>query len=498
MENLNPSKLNKQINLSISKSELTSTIDEQNLNHNEQVRKEEKTQSNEVSFIKAFLRENLDTFDTPSTKALFKIFLSRHILLKVFYILFLLASTGLASYLVIESIMNYLAFDVTTKSRTIYETPTLFPKVAFCNRNMYQTKYAYDLLQSYEYQDPSLLSIEEKKLLGHDLNDILISCYFDNTECSSSDFTYTFDLMYGNCYTFNSGFNENGTKVNLKESLIPGSLHGLKLNIYVNVYQSLFETLGFMNGLGAVFHIGNSSYENIDEGIFLSPGFETFIVVDREFKSMLPKPYSNCEIDSNSSQFIQGLDVYNLILESGNKYSQLVCFVQCYQKYIFNKYNCTSYFFPSFLVVSQCTEDYSNNHISEFFDKNFINKNCLSSCPLECDHSFYKRFLSFSQLNPHDYDIELLSPNILSDFFNRTFDEETAAKSFIQVNIFYQSLSYTLTTELPQWDAIALFGSIGGNLGLFLGVSVFSLCELVEFTAEIYLVFKKTKSMCPA
>ena len=118
--------------------------------------------------------------------------------------------------------------------------PTLFPKVAFCNRNMYQTEYAYDLLQSSEYQDPSFLSIEEKKRLGHDLNDILISCYFDNTECSSSDFTWTFDLQYGNCYTFNSGFDQDGTKVNLKESLIPGSLHGLKLNIYVNVYESLF------------------------------------------------------------------------------------------------------------------------------------------------------------------------------------------------------------------------------------------------------------------
>jgi hypothetical protein len=37
-------------------------------------------------------------------------------------------------------------------------------------------------------------------------------------------------------------------------------------------------------------------------------------------------------------------------------------------------------------------------------------------------------------------------------------------------------------------DIVSMLASIGGNLGLFLGVSVFSLCELVEVAIEVYHV----------
>jgi hypothetical protein len=61
------------------------------------------------------------------------------------------------------------------------------------------------------------------------------------------------------------------------------------------------------------------------------------------------------------------------------------------------------------------------------------------------------------------------------------------------LNMFYDSLSYILTTESPQWDAVSLLGSIGGNLGLFLGVSLFSLCELIQVAVEIYFILKGKK-----
>jgi hypothetical protein len=40
-------------------------------------------------------------------------------------------------------------------------------------------------------------------------------------------------------------------------------------------------------------------------------------------------------------------------------------------------------------------------------------------------------------------------------------------------------------------DLVALVASIGGHLSLFLGVSVFSLCELVEVALEVFFTFKK-------
>jgi hypothetical protein len=105
----------------------------------------------------------------------------------------------------------------------------------------------------------------------------------------------------------------------------------------------------------------------------------------------------------------------------------------------------------------------------------------LPLCPLECNQTLYKNSLSFSQLNGDQYvDTIKNNSNLASDFINRTIDSTQAEKSFIGLNIFYDSLSYTLTTESPQMDWVTLLGSIGGNLGLFLGVSVFSLCEMLR------------------
>jgi hypothetical protein len=73
-----------------------------------------------------------------------------------------------------------------------------------------------------------------------------------------------------------------------------------------------------------------------------------------------------------------------------------------------------------------------------------------------------------------------------------TLDTETARRSFVWANVFYKSLSYELSTESPQLIAITLIANIGGYLGLFLGVSVFSLFEPVQILIEIiYLKYHK-------
>ena len=156
-----------------------------------------------------------------------------------------------------------------------------------------------------------------KRQLGHDLGDIVFGSSFNNVPCKASDFVWSFDEIYGNCFTFNSGFDSNETKMRLKDQIMSGPEHGLTLKVYVNVYEKLLSYQAL--NLGALIRIGNSSYSTYYQalsGILVAPGFQTNIAVDREIKSILSKPYSNCDIDSNSPQIIQGSDLYNLIVES--------------------------------------------------------------------------------------------------------------------------------------------------------------------------------------
>jgi hypothetical protein len=205
-------------------------------------------------------------------QAIIKLILTPHTVLKIFLIACVLASTGLASYLVIKAIINFLEY-VTTTSRTIFENPTLFPKVTFCNVNWFTTEYAYNLTQEgHEDSKAYRLSNNEKKKLGHNLEDILIKWSFNNFPCNSSDFTWYFDENYGNCYTFNSGFDSSKKeRIKLKKSTLVGLDFGLQLTLYVNVYEKLISDTTKIYGLGALIRIGNSSYlsDYSNGGIFV-------------------------------------------------------------------------------------------------------------------------------------------------------------------------------------------------------------------------------------
>jgi hypothetical protein len=140
------------------------------------------------SVLKTILKQ---TILTPSAQALINFIYTRYIIVRIFLALFVLVSSGLASYLVVDSIITYFNFEVVTTVRTIYETPTLFPKVTFCNINSFQTKYAYELFLS-GITPVHEISNEQKKLIGHELKNILIECWFRNVKCDAKDFTWSF------------------------------------------------------------------------------------------------------------------------------------------------------------------------------------------------------------------------------------------------------------------------------------------------------------------
>ena len=58
-----------------------------------------------------------------------------HLILKIFLIVFIIVAYGLAAYTTIQLILTYLQYEVSTMSRTVYETPT----ESFCNLNPFTT-----------------------------------------------------------------------------------------------------------------------------------------------------------------------------------------------------------------------------------------------------------------------------------------------------------------------------------------------------------------------
>ena len=115
---------------------------------------------------------------------------------------------------------------------------------------------------------------DERKQLNFGLDDILFSCLFNNQQCSSNDFVWHFDRYYGNCFIFNSGYNETtGEKIAIKKSLISGSYYGLQIQFYVG-YNDQLSLLNSIHGKGGFAKVENASFllDDTFDGISLSPG----------------------------------------------------------------------------------------------------------------------------------------------------------------------------------------------------------------------------------
>ena len=449
--------------------------------------------------------------------------------IKIFIFFSVLLSSCLSSFLIIQSIMSYFSYPVTTTTRNVSQNKILFPKITICNWHQFTTEFALDFLKqinkdlspklnifdsndssewsSAKFEDKLKLfdsiryagiarmmsknfSDADKQRLAHSLDEILFKCTFNKKTCYSSDFVRVFNRLYGNCYVFNYD------KFSALSLVRAGSTFGLKLDLYINYHENLTLFNSYDGGLGALIRVENNSYltDFTLDGIRLTPGLETFVSIRPTVNYYLAKPYGDCDFDSNG-QF-QGFDpqLFNLITSSSYEYSQQLCIDQCLQQETIRVCNCShTRYLSLFTQAENCETDTCTNKIFDeyWLSSKFIMDKCLPVCPLECKKSKFKIQTSSIKLTGYKY-VDLIRDrrNLSKDFVVKKLNTETVGESILKVNLFYDSLDYTVSTESPKMSVVDLLSSIGGNLSLFLGVNVFSICEMVEVFLEIFIIFK--------
>jgi hypothetical protein len=447
-----------------------------------------------------------------------------HLILKIFLGLFLLIAHGFAAYTTIELILTYLKYDVITTSRTIYETPSVFPKVTVCNLNTFATQTSlniinkfYTLSSNLSYYDKSSNGISAqllimslvsesndtfKKAISHSFDDVLIGCKFNYQQCYSSDFKWEFDQTYGNCYSFNSGFNSTGQKTDLKKSSLAGNVYGLQLDLYVDFYENLTFFNSVLGGKGVIVRIDNASYvvDHLADGISVSVGSITNIALRREKHFAIKSPYSDCVLDNDVTNVFDSY-IYKAIIASGFTYSQQFCLIQCAQKLVIDTCGCYLTYLTKIFDATKCTNATSiscaqNAYWNVYSSNDYMNKQCLPLCPLECNSTRFTYTLSMSKLLGDPYvDILKNTPSLASDFVTQAIDAERASSSIVKVNIFYDSLSYMKSEETPALDIVTLVAYMGGNWGLFLSLNFFSIAEIITTLIEIYFYRKSIKKI---
>lgn len=428
-------------------------------------------------------------------------------------------SFGYCVYTIVSVLIAFLQFEVLINQQVTTDTPIDFPAVTVCNLNPFDRRTSQNYIDQVLAKNnltyvndttkidinPKLINtlikssiIGDKKLnltqvenLGFQLGYMLLTCYFNDVPCNENDFIWRFDFDYVNCYTFNSGYDKHGNKIPIKQINEAGSDQSLKLELFLG--YDLTQSQYILNS-GARVIIHNQSFTPIisSEGIDVPTGFQTNIGIKRSFLFKMDSPYNDCikntrSADSYDSKYYQAIfKILNM-----TTYSQKICYRLCLQEFIRKKCSCIDGSLPSIdknteicqnidslKCVAESRVDYFSDHESEL----------CSDCPQECDTTSFQISASSSRYPTRYYQNYLSSrTNILSRFPPGTPSSEIT-KSTVLLNVFYDDLATTYTTELPALTPVGLLGIIGGNLGLFIGISLLTFVEIIELILEILTI----------
>ena len=185
--------------------------------------------------------------------------------------------------------------------------------------------------------------------------------------------------------------------------------------------------------------------------------------------------------------------MFDLFLSKGHRYQQKDCLELCQQHFYIRNCNCTLTQYFSLFDEKICnTVEEWDCAFDVFF--NLINKpgffelKCYTFCPLECNTTDFNAFITQNGFSKDLYiDVIQSKANFRSQYDNKTLDTSKVLKRLLRVNIFYDSLSYTQITESVSMNGVSLLAAIGGFMGMFLGMSLMTLVEILEIFLRIVL-----------
>ncbi|XP_068128932.1 amiloride-sensitive sodium channel subunit beta-like [Hyperolius riggenbachi] len=399
---------------------------------------------------------------------------------------------------------TYLQYPTQEKVTLVNSARLPFPAITFCNLNRARwtqlNSSKYQSLKEYlfapsegETEDGlhnpasernfafalSQLSTQDQMELGHQLKDMLISCVFHGEPCNESFFTPFLNPKLGNCYTFNGPRHESSTiqQADILNATKAGFSYGLTMELFIEQNEYI-SSLSSAAGLRVVLHGQGKMPFPEDEGVNVPPGQESDIGVVKVHVKRLTEPYS--------SKCSSGLNIRNYYVDVyGTDYSREACKKSCAQTKMIRNCGCRMWEFPappgSNVPLCNISEPSVNNCV-EMYEYKLSHDQLKCHCPLQCEEEIFELTLSSSQWPSSTY-LDNFSKYLHSRQDYQ--DVQTIRDNVVKVVVYYQQLNYELIEEVPSMQLVDLFSSIGGLVGLWIGVSVCTVAEFLELILNL-------------
>ncbi|CAF0735692.1 unnamed protein product [Brachionus calyciflorus] len=440
----------------------------------------------------------------------------------ILWVFLLLGGTGATIYYVYDALTNFFSYPSSVNIDFMQLQLEDFPAVTFCNLNpfdsssvsvkkyleqsleknglssvikgdesksaIYQVNTAMKVLRANSMFDSKFNKSLIPKELNFNLESMMISCSFNGQTCTKDDFDNYRTFEYGNCFTFNVKNQKNGNST-VRQTSQTGAGSGLTLELFTG-YPGIQDDYMDRRGIYLSVHNNSNKASTKFDGIKLPVGYSSEIGIKRNFYTRIGPPYSECR--KNTSYFSEDDPTYYKNTLGVGIYSRKVCFEICLQnEFIIPKCNCSDPSVPitnddqklcSTLNETICVED-----VRKFFDSKDLTKFCEDQCPRECDKVEYLYDINNSDYpSVYYYNVIKDQPNLKGKFeASGNLSYNLFKQSVLMVNVHYQELSYTFYEEIITYKVSDIIGSVGGQVGLFLGCSVLTFFEPLEFLLEV-------------
>uniref|UniRef100_A0A914UT76 Uncharacterized protein n=1 Tax=Plectus sambesii TaxID=2011161 RepID=A0A914UT76_9BILA len=213
------------------------------------------------------------------------------------------------------------------------------------------------------------------------------------------------------------------------------------------------------------------------EGISVSPSSRVYSAVSPSRFLLLPEDqWGNC-----TAKWIPGYDTQL-------PYSSTNCKALCRAKFFAEKCGCSPFIFNienKFPVCSPyeiylCVENNAllRAETSSPETEQRLQLPSCSECRVECDSFVHHAYNSYGTG---------FSEGALRWFTNQNANWTSGhvRANFVVINIFFRDMAYTEYSQMQATGLTETLSDIGGNMGLFLGASVVTACEIIIYLTKI-------------
>ncbi len=292
---------------------------------------------------------SLKLFEQVSIHGLRKILVNDHYILKIMWTIFLLASLGSATYLVLQILLGFLQYKVVSFTRINYVDKINLPTVMICNMNPFATDYAKsEILNVKVFANNNifnLVSTNGSSKLNYmnakyynsvyaltQLNEsvrngfgkpILVSCTLNRQDCQLDQFENYYDILFGNCLKFNV------KRTNSFAS--SGAIDGLRLELFSDRASLNNSLLSIEEGFKVYVSDPSSINSFYADGLSAPFGFSTSFIMSKLSVKKQPYPFSECIHDLTKMDSYPSECYKKTLRFNNNQYSRILCQTMCYQ-----------------------------------------------------------------------------------------------------------------------------------------------------------------------